>query len=304
MMKGKSLLSITIACWATHGLAQAGDAFFDSKGVKIRYVTEGQGEAVVLIHGWMSDSSMWGRDASGNTKLAGLKGFQLIALDCRGHGKSDKPHDPAKYGGEMAADVIRLLDHLKIGRAHLIGYSMGAFIAGKVAATHPERVISIVYGGQAPLLDGEAGSREIDVFARAVNEGKGLGPYIREVTPSDRPKPTPEQANAIAKFMYGGKDVKAWSLAGKSFGGLEVKVGDIGRCKAPTLFIYGSKDSESTKRRVAALHRLLAGSEVKVIEGSDHVTTLARPEFGAAIVEFLRNHKSAARLGPRQSTQR
>jgi len=229
---------------------------------------------------------MWGRE------LKPVSGFQLIALDCRGHGKSDKPHDPSKYGAEIALDVVRLLDHHKIKRAHLIGYSMGAFIAGKVAATHPERVISIIYGGQAPLLMGESGSREIEVFAKAVDEGKGLGPYIIEVSPPDK-KPTLEQANAIAKVLCGAKDVKAFAAAGRSFKGLEVKAEDLKKCKAPTLFIHGSKEPDSTKARVAKLRKMLVGSEVKVVEGGDHITTLSKPEFGAAIVEFLQAHKGS-----------
>lgn len=283
----KSLLLALLACGTTPGFVQTAEDTFDSNGIKIRYVIEGKGEAVVLIHGWMSDSTMWGRDPYGNTKLSPLAGFQAIALDCRGHGKSDKPHEKEKYGAEMAEDVVRLLDHLKIKKAHLVGYSMGAFIAGKVAATHPERVISVVYGGQAPLLTGESGSREIEVFAKAVDEGKGLGPYLIEVTPPDRPKPTLEQANAIAKVLYGRKDVKAWAAAGLSFGGLEVKAEDLKKCTAPRLFIYGSKESDKLKNRVASLTKLLGTSDVKVIEGGDHITALAKPEFGDAIRIFL-----------------
>lgn len=277
-----------LACFALPGIAQTTQSDFDSNGVKIWYVTAGEGEPVVLIHGWMSDSSMWGRDAAGNTKLNPAEGFQLIALDCRGHGKSDKPHDPDKYGAELAEDVVRLLDHLKIKKAHVIGYSMGAFIAGKVAATHPERVLSVVYGGQAPLLTGEAGSREIDVFAKAVEEGKGLGPYLTEV----RPGLTPEQASAIAKFLYDGKDVKAWAVAGQSFKGLEVKAEDLMKCQAPILFIYGSKETDSTKTRIANLRKRLGRVEERVIEGSDHVTTLMKPEFGKAILDFLKANKT------------
>jgi pimeloyl-ACP methyl ester carboxylesterase len=97
----------------------------------------------------------------------------------------------------MAADVVRLLDHLKVEKAHLIGYSSGAFIAGKVAATHPEHVLSVVYAGQAPLV-AEAksasakasGPSEVEVFAKAVDEGKDLGSYIIAVTPPGRPKPS------------------------------------------------------------------------------------------------------------------
>ncbi|MBX7132102.1 MAG: alpha/beta hydrolase [Fimbriimonadaceae bacterium] len=278
-------------CTALTAQAQGDTGVFDSQGVKIRYFAEGKGEAVVLIHGWMSDSSMWGKDAYGKPKLRPLDGFQAIALDCRGHGQSDKPHDKEKYGAELAADVIRLLDHLKIKKAHLIGYSMGAFIAGKVAAAHPNRVLSVVYGGQAPLLTGESGSREIDVFAKAVEEGKGLGPYLIEVTPHDRPKPTLAQANAMAQVMFASKDVKALAAAGLSFGGLEVRIDDLKKCAAPILFIYGSKESEKLKSRVSALIKQFGNHQVKVVEGGDHITTLANAEFGAAINSFLLANK-------------
>jgi len=295
MTKSQFLLMITLACGVMPRLAYATDGFFDSNGVKIRYVTAGEGEPVVLIHGWMGDSSMWGRDQSGNTKLdtSRASGFQLIALDCRGHGKSDKPHDPEKYGAEMAADVVRLLDHLKIRKAHLLGYSMGAFIAGKVAATHPERVLSVVYGGQAPLISGaqSSGSSEVDVFAKAVDDGKGLGAYIIEVTPPDKPKPTMEQANAIASYLFVGKDVKALAAAGRSFKNLEVTAEELGKCKAPILFIYGSNEPDHLKERVATLRKVLGRGEVKVIEGGDHMTTLTKPEFGSSIIEFLRSSR-------------
>ena len=294
MMKFKSLLTMFFACFAMLRLAHATDDYFDSNGVKIRYVTAGQGEAVVLIHGWMGDSTMWGRDASGNTKLDAPNGFQVIAMDCRGHGKSDKPHDSAKYGVEMAEDVVRLLDHLKIKKAHLIGYSMGAFIAGNVAAKHPDRVLSVVYGGQAPLLKGApsgSGSNEVEVFAKAVDEGKGLGSYLLAVMPPDKPKLTLEQANNITERMYAGKDVKAWAVAGLSLGALRVAPEDLRKCKAPTLFIYGGNESATVKDGVVAARKILADSEVKVVEGGDHITTLGKPEFGATIVKFLLAHR-------------
>jgi pimeloyl-ACP methyl ester carboxylesterase len=281
----------------------AEDSVFDSKGVKIRYVTEGKGDPVVLIHGWMSDSSMWGQDSSGNTKLKGLDGFQVIALDCRGHGKSDKPHEPGQYGLEMAADVIRLLDHLKLEKAHLVGYSSGAFIAGNVAATHPTRVISVIYGGQAPLITRSeeekkrekelksAGTNEVEIFAKAVDEGNELGSYLLAVWPANKPKVTEEQANALAKFMYGNKDVKAFAAAGRSFGKLVVTREQLKTCKAPVLFIHGGNESDYVKEQVSIARKQLEHSEWKVIKGGDHVTTLAKPEFGTAIIDFLKANK-------------
>ena len=292
-MKFRSPLAVLVVGCLAAGLLCAEDAVFDSNGVKIRYIAEGAGEPVVLIHGWMADSSMWGRDPSGNTKLnaAGASGFRLIALDCRGHGRSDKPHDPAAYGPEMAADVVRLLDHLEIEKAHLVGYSSGAFIAGKVAATHPERVISVVYAGQAPLVAGTNApqSSEVEVFAKAVDEGKDLGSYIIAVTPAGRPKPTEAQAAAMARFMFGGKDVKAFAAAGRSFPKLEVTRKQLRKCKAPVLFIHGGNESAYVRERVAAVRKRLGRGELKIIEGADHMTTLIKPEFGAALMEFLRS---------------
>src|SRR5262245_49017042 len=134
-MKYRSLLMALVVWTLVPRPVAAADEVFDSNGVKIRYVTAGKGEPVVLLHGWMSDSGMWGRL---DTNPA-AKEYQLIAVDLRGHGKSDKPHEADQYGPEMAADVVRLLDHLKLPKAHLIGYSMGAIVAGKVAAQHTDR---------------------------------------------------------------------------------------------------------------------------------------------------------------------
>ncbi len=264
------------------------DAVFDSNGVEIHYVSAGEGEPVVLLHGWMSDVSMWGRlDTNPATEQ-----YQLIAVDLRGHGKSDKPHDPEQYGPEMAEDVVRLLDHLELKKAHLIGYSMGAIVAGKIAATHPDRVLSIVYGGQTPILTHDVNAvkvdaREIEVFAKAVEEGKGLGSYLIDVTPADKPKMSEEYANALAKVLYDGKDVKAFAAAGRGIKNLDVTLDQLAKCTAPMLFIHGSKEVEATKLRAALIVEELGRGELKVIEGTDHMTTLLDPEFGDTIDEFL-----------------
>lgn len=292
-MNLKSLPVIALTCCALSTQAQTTQHVFSSKGVKIHYAMAGKGIPVVLIHGWMSDATMWGKDAAGNPKIdtSGAEGFQVISIDCRGHGRSDKPHDSNKYGAEMAADVVRLLDHLKIKKAHLVGYSMGAFIVGKVAATHPNRLLGAIYGGQAPILLGPKKltvAREIEVFAKAAETGQGFGDYLIEFSPAGRPKPTKEQADAFAKFLYAGKDVKAFAAAGLSFNGLAVRPKDLAKSKVPTLFLYGSKESDSTKASVAASQKILVQSKVKVIEGADHMTTLINPEFGKAIDDFLR----------------
>ncbi len=275
--------------------AKATDGVFDSSGTMIRYVTAGEGPAVVLIHGWMADSSMWGKDSSGNTKLdtTKTKGFRLVALDCRGHGKSDKPSEAEKYGEEMAKDVVRLLDHLKIKKAHIVGYSSGAYIAGKVVATNPERVLSVVYAGQAPIVEGARPSdfAEVEVFAKAVEDGNGLGPYVSAVAPAAGPKPTEEQANAIAKYLFRGKDINALAKAGQSFVHLGVSNQQLKECNIPVLFIHGENESAHVKNKIAKARKLIGHGQVIVVRGANHITTLTNPDFGKQVVKFLRTVK-------------
>ena len=127
--------------------ARAEDKYFDSAGVKIHYTIDGQGPPVVLVHGFTASIQVqWGLPGI-ITKLK--PDYKVIALDNRGHGRSDKPHDPKLYGPESVNDVVRLLDHLKIEKAHVVGYSMGAFMTNYLVATHPSRVLTATLGGAA-----------------------------------------------------------------------------------------------------------------------------------------------------------
>ena len=119
---------------------------------------------------------------------------------------------------------------------------------------------------------------------------KGLGQYLVDLSPKEKPKPSLEYANQLAKILYKGKDLKALAAAGRGFYGLEVKLTDLKRCKAPSLFVYGENDASRSEIERTQLE--LAGSEKKMIKGADHMTTPARPEFGASIVGFLLAHKA------------
>src|SRR5437763_1192750 len=100
---------------------------FDPNNVRISFTDEGTGPAVVLIHGF-TGSALRHFDRPGVTTALRAAGYRVIALDCRGHGQSEKPMEASHYGIEMVRDVIRLVDHLKIARAHIVGYSMGGGI--------------------------------------------------------------------------------------------------------------------------------------------------------------------------------
>ncbi len=118
---------------------------FTSNSVKIHYAVEGSGDPVILIHGIYAT-------AMGNWQGPGIiaelaKHYQVIAFDLRAHGGSGKPEGEDQYGVQMAEDVVRLMDHLHLPKAHLVGYSLGGMIAIKLLTLHRERFSSAVLGG-------------------------------------------------------------------------------------------------------------------------------------------------------------
>ena len=127
-------------------LVSAQDQFF-SNGVRIHYVDQGSGQPVVLLHGFSGSLDSSWVETSVLPKLA--TDYRVIALDYRGYGQSDKPHDPKSYGLHMGHDVVRLLDHLNIARAHIVGHSMGAGITAKLLTTHPDRFVTATLSGSA-----------------------------------------------------------------------------------------------------------------------------------------------------------
>jgi pimeloyl-ACP methyl ester carboxylesterase len=120
---------------------------FNSDGIRLAFLDEGTGEPVMLIHGFASSIRHNWVDP-GWTQLLTGKGFRVIAIDNRGHGESEKLYDRELYAAPlMAEDARRLLDHLSIPRADVMGYSMGARITAFLALAHPDRVRSAVFGG-------------------------------------------------------------------------------------------------------------------------------------------------------------
>jgi pimeloyl-ACP methyl ester carboxylesterase len=163
----RSLVALGAYCLSPAAGA-AGERFFDSVGVRIRYIEEGWGEPVVLVHGYTSNvDAQW---AQTGVLQALASRYRVIALDARGHGSSGKPHDPTQYGPEMGIDILRLLNHLDIARAHIVGYSMGAHIVAQLVTTHPERFLTVTRPVQLVLGRPAAGR------ARSGRDGAGPAP--------------------------------------------------------------------------------------------------------------------------------
>src|SRR5512141_627649 len=125
---------------------------FQHDGVEIAYFDEGEGEPIVLVHGFASNKEVNWLQPGWVTTLT-RAGRRAIALDNRGHGASSKLYDPAAYhSATMAEDVRALLDHLKLERADVMGYSMGARIVTFLTIDHPARVRSVVIGGMGSRM--------------------------------------------------------------------------------------------------------------------------------------------------------
>src|SRR3954451_21831950 len=120
---------------------------FHHEQIEIAYLDEGEGEPIVLVHGFASTAAINWVDPGWVTTLTKAR-RRVIALDNRGHGASSKLYDPAAYhSATMAEDVRALLDHLGLPRADIMGYSMGARITAVLALEHPASVRSAIFGG-------------------------------------------------------------------------------------------------------------------------------------------------------------
>ncbi len=280
-------------------LLHAEDFFFDSAGVKIHYTVEGKGEPVLVIHGF--GGNVQGMGIAGIIKA--LSGdFQVIGIDNRGHGKSDKPHDPAAYGMQMMEDSIRLLDHLKIRKAHVVGYSMGGRITGAIVGYHPERLLTAVLGGFGwePRDDPARLAYEKEMAA-SLEQGKGVGPLLRRLNPVGAPPPTKEQiAMATKMFLASGNDPLALAAVVRN----PVRSPAEERLRAnqvPALALIGELDP--LKAGVDRLNKLMPNLKVIVIRGANHGTAPSSPEFMQNLKAFLAEHsKMGAR--PRNAVEK
>jgi pimeloyl-ACP methyl ester carboxylesterase len=267
-------------------LLHSEDLFFDSAGAKIRYTIAGQGEPVLLIHGFLVNiESNWAipgaiKELSSN--------FQVIAIDNRGHGKSGKPHDPKAYGIQMVEDSIRLLDHLKIEKAHIVGYSMGARITVALLGFHPERFRTAVIGGFGWTPPGDESLKRLETeVAESLEQGKGLEPLIRSLTPAGMII-MPEQIAAANKMFLAENDPLALAAVMRGSVPSPTEAELKKASKIPVLALIGELDPR--KSGVDRLNGILPGIKTVVIPKATHMSAFSSPEFIKNLKAFLLQH--------------
>lgn len=280
-------MSVALACAfvATPARGQA-EKTFDSAGVPIRYVEQGSGEPVILLHGYTNNIENGWIERGVFGELA--RTHHVIALDARGHGKSGKPHERAKYGPEMGLDVIRLMDHLKIERAHIVGYSMGAHIVAQLVLAKPERFLTLVLGGAAGRLEWTADDQKrVDIEAAEMDQGLLTSQIIR-LWPKGQTPPSANELKALSAKRLAGMDPKALAAVRRSNPDQVVRLADLAATKVPTLGIVGTADPylKDFERLKTAMPQLT----LVQIDGASHGNAPNRPEFVSALKAFLAAH--------------
>jgi pimeloyl-ACP methyl ester carboxylesterase len=246
---------------------------FDSDGVRIAYMDEGEGEPILLIHGFASNvAANWIDSHWVRTLTQG--GRRVIVYDNRGHGQSEKLYDPVLYGAPMMAeDARRLLDHLGIARADVLGYSMGARVAAFLVFAHPERVRSVVFGGLGiNMVRGMVGSGPL---ARAL-EAPRMEDVTNETARSFRAfaEQTKSDLKAVAACMRGPRE--------------KVTADQLASIAVPALVAVGSEDViGGSGEELAAL---IPNAQFLDIAGCDHMKAVGDKRFKQGVLDFLTSH--------------
>lgn len=258
---------------------------FDSDGVEIFYTVQGDGEPVVLIHGFTA-SAMSNFGVVGITSGLSSK-YKVIAIDNRGHGASGKPHDPSAYGEQMVNDVINLMDHLDIEKSSLVGYSMGGMITQKLITLYPERVVSAVVGGSGWVGDeGTPLGENLSLLVDSLEAGNGIGPLIIALTPSGQPAPTPELIAMTNQALMATNDPLALAAAVRGFGELSnVSSLELRSNTIPLVYVVGELDP--LKADVERAMGVASNARSIVLPASDHMSAVAHPMLLESIQSFL-----------------
>lgn len=248
--------------------------FFNSDGVSIAYIDvpahEGEGEPILLIHGFASNhavnwvNTLW-------VKTLTRAGRRVIALDNRGHGQSEKLYRPESYDSYvMAEDACRLLDHLGIERADVMGYSMGARITAHMAVAAPERMRSAILGGLGiHLIEG-------------VGLPLGIADAMEAPSLSDLTDPMQRMFRAFAEQT--GSDLRA--LAACIRGTRQVLTeAEVASIRLPTLIAVGTRDDVAGSG--PALAQLMPNATALDIPGRDHNLAVGDKVHKQGVLDFL-----------------
>lgn len=246
---------------------------FSHDGFELAFIDEGEGDPILLIHGFASTHFVnW--VSPGWVKTLRDAGYRVIALDNRGHGRSSKSYEAGDYvPAKMAGDAAALLGHLGIERAHVMGYSMGARVAAFQALDHPETVATLVFGG----------------LGLGMVEGVGEWDAIAEALVAEDPEEiTDTRAKMFRTFADQTKSDRRALAACIATSRELLTPEQVGRIGKPTLVAVGSADDIAGSAE--GLAAMLPEGNAFAIEGRDHMLSVGDRTFKARVLQFLEEH--------------
>jgi pimeloyl-ACP methyl ester carboxylesterase len=259
--------------------------FLEANGVRLHYVQAGQGPPVVLVHGLAFNHAAEWMLPRVFQRLS--KRYRVIALDNRGHGKSDKLYDPSQYGLELVDDVVRLMDHLGIEKAHVVGYSLGGFITLRLALRHPGRLLSAAPCGAGWTANPAEELKLLYGLSDDLEQGRGITALLKWLQVPGKPLPTVVLwfANHVTCAF---NDVRALSCLLRNAPALVPTERDVRSNVVPCLAIVGANDH----MRVFAeqMAGVMPNLELVVIPGCDHHSTPVNRQTVPTLMAFLDRH--------------
>ena len=247
------------------------DRFTSFDGTGIAYTVAGDGPDALLLHGFAADHKVnW--VAPGVVDALVAAGRRVIALDARGHGQSDKPHDPAAYEDDaMKRDAMGLLDHLGVEHVDVIGYSMGALVSTRLVPDEP-RTRSCVLGGIGGRVKGRRGFSD----EQRVRIADAL-------TTEDPASITDPSARAFRAFAdsTGADRLALAAIQRAATPEARTRLDDF---TVPTLVLVG--DDDAIAGSAEGLAARIPGAIARTIKGT-HLGAVLDPEFARSIVDFV-----------------
>lgn len=244
-------------------------------GVPLAYERHGEGPAIVLVHGFASSRLQNWKSTGWYDGLAAA-GFSFVAMDCRGHGDSGKPHDEAAYSHDrMADDVIAVMDGAGLEQALVLGYSMGGFIGLRVLAAYPGRVTRLAIGGVGEhyLEDRLTNSHARNALADAL------------LTP-DKDSITDPRARTFRAFAeQPGKDRIALAACMRAMSP-HLPLATLVALKRPILVVCGSEDAIAGVP--GPLAACFADGTAVTVAGRDHMSAVGDRKTRQAVIDFFR----------------
>lgn len=278
------VIVIISAAVAYSQLRRSAGKHFDSNGVRIFYSERGSGEPVILVHGFGAQGDTNFRNPGTIAALA--KNYRVITMDARGHGLSGKPHERERYGMEVVDDIKRLMDHLEIDRAHLVGYSMGALLTMKFMTLYPERLITAAPCGNGWHLETDPQAAIAERLAADLAAGRGYSALFELIEPLDGPV-NPLLQGGMHLYFRMANDAEALAHMVEGWRDLTMTEEDFKPITVPSMCVIGENDA--FRHGAQRLADTKPNHELILLKNRNHYNAFQR-EFIRHIESFLAKH--------------